>query len=123
MQQRPLGQTGLRGSGFCLGTMTRGTQADAAGVHDQINPALEHGVTFRDTAAMHPANPVPAETAGRPEEIIGRRIAKGGPRDRVVLATRVAGAGQGAPRLSGPLPRTAGRGAETACARRGDGAL
>lgn len=123
MQQMPLGRTGLRVSEFCLGTMTWGTQTDEAGAHDQIDLALEHGVTFWDTAEMYPTNPVLAETVGRPEEIIGRWIAKGGPRDRVVLATKVAGAGQGAVRLSGPLPRTAGRGAETACARRGDGAL
>jgi aryl-alcohol dehydrogenase-like predicted oxidoreductase len=77
MQQIPLGQTGQRTSEFCLGRMTWGTQADEAGAHDQIDLALEHEVTFRDTAAIYPANPVLAETDGRIEEIIGRRTAKG----------------------------------------------
>jgi len=89
MQQMPLGRTGLRVSEFCLGTMTWGTQTDEAGAHDQVDLALEHGVTFWDTAEMYPTNPVLAETVGRTEEIIGRWIAKGGPRDRVVLATKV----------------------------------
>lgn len=104
MQQIPLGQTGQRTSEFCLGRMTWGTQADEAGAHDQIDLALEHGVTFRDTTAMYPANPVLAEMAGRIEEIIGRRTAKGGPRDRVILATKVADAGRGALAGAGRWP-------------------
>lgn len=119
MQQVPLGRTGLCVSGLCPGRMTRGTRTDAAGAHDQIDPAPEHGVTFCGIAGMYSANPVPAETLGRTEGVIGRWIAKGGPGDRAVPATRVAGA----VRLCGPLPGKAGRGAETACARQGDGAL
>ena len=103
MKQLPLGQTGLRVSEFCLGTMTWGTQTSEAGAHDQIDLALEHGLTFWDTAEMYPTNPVLAENVGRTEEIIGSWIAKGGPRDRVVLATKVTGAGQDAVRDGAPI--------------------
>ena len=103
MKQLPLGQTGLRVSEFCLGTMTWGTQTTEAGAHDQIDLALEHGLTFWDTAEMYPTNPVLAENVGRTEEIIGSWIAKGGRRDRVVLATKVTGAGQDAVRDGAPI--------------------
>jgi aryl-alcohol dehydrogenase-like predicted oxidoreductase len=58
MKQLPLGRTGLRVSEFCLGTMTWGTQTSEAGAHNQIDLALEHGLTFWDTAEMYPTNPV-----------------------------------------------------------------
>ena len=103
MKQLPLGQTGLRVSEFCLGTMTWGTQTSEAGAHAQIDLALEHGLTFWDTAEMYPTNPVLAENVGRTEEIIGSWIAKGGRRDRVVLATKVTGAGQDAVRDGAPI--------------------
>jgi aryl-alcohol dehydrogenase-like predicted oxidoreductase len=103
MKQLPLGRTGLRVSEFCLGTMTWGTQTSEAGAHNQIDLALQHGLTFWDTAEMYPTNPVLPENVGRTEEIIGRWIAKGGPRDRVVLATKVTGAGQSAVRDGAPV--------------------
>jgi aryl-alcohol dehydrogenase-like predicted oxidoreductase len=56
--------------------------------------AIEHGVTFWDTAEMYPVNPVRAETVGRTEEIIGSWLASRGGRDRLVIATKVAGKGQ-----------------------------
>ena len=45
------------------------------------------------SCAHLPVNPVRAETAGRTEEIIGSWFAARGGRDRVVLATKVAGKG------------------------------
>lgn len=93
MKQVPLGQTGISVSELCLGTMTWGTQNSEAEANAQMDLALEHGLNFWDTAEMYPTNPVRAETAGGTEEIIGNRFAKGG-RDRVVLATKVAGLGQ-----------------------------
>jgi aryl-alcohol dehydrogenase-like predicted oxidoreductase len=109
MKQPPLGRTGLRISEFCLGTMTWGTQTSEAGAHNRIDLALEQGLTFRDIAEMYPTTPVLAENVGRTEKIIGRWLATGGPRDRVVLATKVTGAGQSAVRdgARSPLPRCA----------------
>ncbi len=93
MKTLTLGKTGLTVSELCLGTMTWGTQNTEAEGHAQADMALEAGVTFWDTAEMYPVNPVRAETAGRTEEIIGTWFAARGGRDRVVLATKVAGKG------------------------------
>ena len=93
MQTLTLGKTGLTVSELCLGTMTWGTQNTESDGHAQMDLALDHGVTFWDTAEMYPVNPVRAETAGRTEEIIGTWFAARGQRDRVVLATKVAGKG------------------------------
>ncbi|HLQ17385.1 MAG TPA: aldo/keto reductase [Tabrizicola sp.] len=93
MKTLTLGKTGLTVSKLCLGTMTWGTQNTEADGHAQMDMALENGVTFWDTAEMYPVNPVRAETAGRTEEIVGSWFASRGGRDRVVLATKVAGKG------------------------------
>ena len=52
--------------------------------------ALDRGVNFWDTAEMY-AVPPRKETYGRTEEIIGNWFKSRGGRDRVVLATKVAG--------------------------------
>ena len=93
MQTRPLGQTGLTVSELCLGTMTWGTQNTEAEAHQQIAYALDHGVTFWDTAELYPTNPATPETAGGTEAIIGAWFATQGGRDRVQLATKIAGPG------------------------------
>jgi aryl-alcohol dehydrogenase-like predicted oxidoreductase len=93
MQTLTLGKTGLTVSELCLGTMTWGTQNTEAEGHAQADLALDHGCTFWDTAEMYPVNPVRAETAGRTEEIIGTWLASRGGRDRLVIATKVAGKG------------------------------
>jgi aryl-alcohol dehydrogenase-like predicted oxidoreductase len=93
MKTLSLGKTGLTVSELCLGTMTWGTQNSEAEGHAQADMALEAGVTFWDTAEMYPVNPVRAETAGRTEEIIGTWLAARGGRDRIQLATKVAGKG------------------------------
>lgn len=90
MQQRELGRTGIRVSRVCLGTMTFGEQTDAADAHRQLDYALDHGVNFVDTAEAYPVPPR-AETQGRTEAIIGDWLAERGKRERVVLATKVAG--------------------------------
>ncbi len=102
MKMIPLGRSGLTVSEYCLGTMTWGTQNTEAQAHEQIAYALDHGVTFWDTAEMYPTNPVTAEKVGDTETIIGNWFAKGG-RDKVVLATKVTGEGQEAVRGGAPL--------------------
>jgi aryl-alcohol dehydrogenase-like predicted oxidoreductase len=103
MQTLPLGPSGLTVSALCLGTMTWGTQTDAAGAHAQADLAIDHGLTFWDTAEMYPTNPVTAENVGRTEAIIGDWFAARGGRDRVVLATKITGAGQAAVRGGAPI--------------------
>ena len=93
MKTLPLGKTGLTVSEICLGTMTWGSHNTKAEGHAQADLALDHGVTFWDTAEMYPTNPVRAETVGRTEEIIGTWLAARGGRDRLQIATKVAGKG------------------------------
>jgi aryl-alcohol dehydrogenase-like predicted oxidoreductase len=93
MKQIPLADTGLMVSELCLGTMTWGTQNTEAEGHAQIAQALSKGVNFWDTAEMYPTNPVRAETIGGTETIIGNWFAASGGRDKVVLATKISGAG------------------------------
>jgi aryl-alcohol dehydrogenase-like predicted oxidoreductase len=110
MKTLSLGKTGLTVSELCLGTMTWGTQNTESEGHAQGDMALDAGVTFWDTAEMYPVNPVRAETVGRTEEIIGTWLAARGGRDRLVIATKVAGKGQiirpGQP-IRGAILRTA----------------
>jgi aryl-alcohol dehydrogenase-like predicted oxidoreductase len=103
MKTLPLGRTGLTVSALCLGTMTWGNQNSEAEGHAQADMAVDHGVTFWDTAEMYPVNPIRAETVGRTEEIIGTWIAARGGRDRLVLATKVTGAGMGQVRDGAPI--------------------
>lgn len=93
MKMRKLGRTGLDVSEICLGTMTWGSQNSEAEAHEQMSHALEAGVNFFDTAEMYPTTPFAVETAGRTEEHIGTWLARGGRRDKVVLATKVIGPG------------------------------
>ena len=70
MKMFELGQTGLKVSELCLGTMTYGTQTPEADAHRQIDLCLSNNINFIDTAEMYPVNPISAETVGRSEEII-----------------------------------------------------
>lgn len=87
---RTLGQTDLKVSSCCLGTMTWGQQNTEAEGHAQMDYALERGINFWDTAEMY-AVPPRAETQGSTERIIGTWFAKTGRRQDVVLATKIAG--------------------------------
>jgi aryl-alcohol dehydrogenase (NADP+) len=85
MKIRRMGQTGLKVSELCLGTMTFGNQCDEAASFAILDRAAEAGITFLDTADCYPVPPTP-ETAGRTEAIIGKWLH--GKRDRFVLATK-----------------------------------
>ncbi|HNE21374.1 MAG TPA: aldo/keto reductase [Turneriella sp.] len=92
MIYRRLGTTNLDVSAICLGTMTWGTQNTEAEGHEQMDYALAQGVNFFDTAEMY-AVPPAAETYGKTESIIGTWFAKRKNRDKVILATKIAGNG------------------------------
>ncbi len=96
-----LGQSNLQVTPICLGTMTFGEQVDEATTHAILDRALERGVNFIDTAEMY-AVPTRAETYGRTEEYIGSWLAsRPGVRQRVVLASKVAGPSRGTPWIRG----------------------
>ncbi|MCE0505159.1 aldo/keto reductase [Roseivivax sp. GX 12232] len=103
MRRNPLGRSGIEVSAFCLGTMTFGSQTDAATAHRQIEAASAAGIDFMDAAEMYPVNPVTAETVGRTEEILGDWFAKSGRRSDWVLATKVSGEGLAAVRDGAPI--------------------
>lgn len=96
MEMRKLGRSGIEVSKICLGTMTWGQQNTEAEGHAQIDMALDYGVNFLDTAELYSV-PARAETYGSTERIIGSWLKKKGGRDKLVIATKVAGP---APHLS-----------------------
>ena len=92
MKYTLLPDTGLTVSKICLGTMTWGEQNTEADGHQQMDYALEQGVNFFDTAELY-AVPARKETQGATERIIGSWFRKTGNRDKVILASKVAGPG------------------------------
>lgn len=93
MQYRQLGDSHLKVSEICLGTMTYGQQNTAEEAHQQLDYAVATGVNFIDAAEMYPV-PAKAETSGLTETYIGQWLAKQ-PRDRLVIATKIAGPSRG----------------------------
>tara|TARA_B100001778_G_C18582688_1_gene628276 strand:- start:856 stop:1884 length:1029 start_codon:yes stop_codon:yes gene_type:complete len=103
MKYKNLGNTELRVSQICLGTMTFGEQNTEKQAHDQLSFSIDHGINFIDTAEMY-AIPPKKETQGLTEKYIGTWIEKNKKRDTYVIATKVAGPGmeylRGGSRLS-----------------------
>jgi len=93
MQSRPLSDTGINVSVLCLGTMTFGEQNTEQEAFEQLDAAVDAGINFIDTAEMYPVPPR-AETMGHTEAIIGRWLKQRGCRDRLILASKVAGPGR-----------------------------
>ena len=95
MKTIQLGQSDLHVTPICLGTMTFGEQVDEPTAHAILDRALERGVTFIDTAEMY-AVPPRAETFNATEIIIGNWLTKNpSARQKLVLATKVAGPARG----------------------------
>jgi len=90
MNYRKLGNTELDVSTICLGTMTWGEQNTQDEGFEQMDYSLDHGVNFFDTAELY-AVPPKEETYGDTEEIIGNWFQKTKKRDKIILATKVAG--------------------------------
>jgi len=95
--QVPLGRSELRVTPICLGTMTFGEQVDEPTAHAVLSRSLERGIDFIDTAEMY-AVPARKETFGATETIIGNWFkANPGAREKLTLATKVAGPSRGMP--------------------------
>ena len=90
MNYRKLGNTNLEVSTICLGTMTWGEQNTQEEGFDQMDFALDQGVNFWDTAELY-AVPPRKETFGHTETIIGNWFEKSKKRDKVILASKIAG--------------------------------
>ena len=87
MEYKSLGRSGLKVSRLCLGTMNFGPFTPEAESHVIMDKALELGINFIDTANVYGWE----LGVGITEEIIGRWLAQGGRRDKIVLATKVYG--------------------------------
>ncbi|MBB4801015.1 aryl-alcohol dehydrogenase-like predicted oxidoreductase [Flavobacterium nitrogenifigens] len=90
MKYTTLPNTDIKVSKICLGTMTFGQQNTEIEGHAQMDYALERGVNFFDTAEMYSV-PASEATYGSTEKIIGTWFKKSGNRDKVILASKIAG--------------------------------
>ena len=90
MEKRKLGNTDLKVSKICLGTMTWGEQNTENEGHEQMDYAIDMGINFFDTAEMY-AVPPRKETQGSTERIIGSWFKNRKSRDKIILATKVSG--------------------------------
>ncbi len=85
MEYTHLGRTGLKVSRLCLGTMNLGDFTDEPTSYAIMDRALELGINFFDTANRYGT----PKGLGITEEIIGRWLAQGGRREKIVLATKL----------------------------------
>ena len=90
MNYKKLGNTDIDVSTICLGTMTWGEQNTQEEAFQQMDYALDQGVNFWDTAELYSVPPK-AETYGLTEVIIGNWFKENKKRDKVILASKVAG--------------------------------
>ena len=92
MKFKKLGTTDIDVSLICLGTMTWGTQNSEKDAFEQMDYSLDQGVNFFDTAEIYSVPPTP-ESYGKTEKMIGNWFEKRKNREKVVLASKVAGHG------------------------------
>jgi len=90
MKFKKLGNTNLEVSLICLGTMTWGTQNSENDAFEQMDYSLEKGVNFFDTAEIYSVPPT-SDTYGKTEKMIGNWFEKRKNREKIILATKVAG--------------------------------
>ena len=92
MKFKKFGNTDLKVSLLCLGTMTWGKQNNQTEAFEQMDYAMSQGVNFFDTAEMYAA-PSSEKTFGKTEAIIGNWFRERNNRNKVILATKVSGPG------------------------------
>lgn len=91
MDYRPIGNTGLKVSELCLGTMQFGWTADETTSLNVLSAAFEAGINFFDTADVY-SRWAEGNPGGVAESIIGKWIKQSQiARDHLVLATKVRG--------------------------------
>ena len=92
MKFKKLGNTDLDVSLICLGTMTWGTQNSEKDAFEQMDYSLDQGINFFDTAELYSVPPN-AESYGKTEVMIGNWFEKRKNRNKVILASKIAGPG------------------------------
>ena len=92
MKFRKLGTTDIDVSLICLGTMTWGTQNTEKDAFEQMDYAVSQGINFFDTAEIYSVPPT-SDSYGKTEAMIGNWLEKRKNRDKIILASKVAGPG------------------------------
>ena len=92
MNFKKLGNTDLKVSTICLGTMTWGEQNTQKDAFKQMDYAVDQGINFFDTAEIYPS-PCFEKTYGSTEKIIGNWFKEKKNRDQVILASKISGPG------------------------------
>ncbi len=90
MNYKKLGNSDLKVSTICLGTMTWGEQNTQEEAFEQMDYALDQDVSFWDTAELYSVPPK-EKTFGHTEIIIGNWFKKTKKRNKIILASKVAG--------------------------------
>ena len=92
MKFKKLGTTDLDVSLICLGTMTWGTQNTEKDAFEQMDYSIDKGINFFDTAELYSVPPN-SDSYGKTEAMIGNWFEKRKNREKIILATKVAGPG------------------------------
>ena len=92
MEYNILPNSNIKVSKICLGTMTWGRQNNQQEAFDQMDCSIDKGVNFFDTAELYPVPATPDKYAIT-EEIIGNWFKQSKKRDKIILATKIAGPG------------------------------
>ena len=92
MKFKKLGTTDLDVSLICLGTMTWGTQNTEKDAFEQMDYSIDKGINFFDTAELYSVPPN-SDSYGKTEAMIGNWFEKRKNREKIILASKVAGPG------------------------------
>jgi len=90
MNYKKLGNTDLKVSSICLGTMTWGEKNTSKDAFEQMDYATDQNVNFWDTAEVYSVPPR-KETYGSTEKIIGEWFSKSKKRSKIILASKICG--------------------------------
>jgi len=115
MKTVQLGTSDLQVTPICLGTMTFGEQVSEINSHAILDHAIDRGINFIDTAEMYSVPPR-ADTFNLTEKIIGHWLQnKPSQRDKILIATKVAGPSRGMPWVRGGSPDLTAKDIREAC--------
>tara|TARA_B100000963_G_scaffold294354_1_gene264971 strand:+ start:7556 stop:8593 length:1038 start_codon:yes stop_codon:yes gene_type:complete len=92
MKFKKLGTSDLDVSLICLGTMTWGTQNSEKDAFAQMDYSVDQGINFFDTAEIYSVPPT-SSSYGKTEKMIGNWFEKRKKREKIILASKVAGPG------------------------------
>ena len=88
MEKKTLGHSAIQVAPFVLGGNVFGWTVDAQKSFTILDTYVDRGFDFIDTADIY-SRWVPGNKGGESESILGQWLARGGKRDKVVIATKV----------------------------------